>query len=119
MMFKEFITFLGTKDLQATSRFYKNILGLTVYRDQGICLIFNINTQSKIGFCIHMSVIHEEKSPIITLVTENVDELYNKLISMGVEIKEKPKKNQKFNIYHFFFKDPNGYTIEIQNFLDI
>ena len=118
MMFKEFITFLGTKDLKATSDFYQKFLGLTVYKDQDVCLIFNINAQSKIGFCTHMSIVHDEKSPIITLVTEDVDEIYNSLIRKGAEIKEKPKLNQKFHIYHFFFKDPNGYTIEIQNFLD-
>ena len=118
MMFKEFITFLGTKDLKKTSDFYQNILGLTVYKDQDICLIFNITNQSKIGFCKHVSVIHDEKSPIITFVTEDVDELYNKIINAGLYIPEKPKINHKFNIYHFFFKDPNGYTIEIQKFLD-
>lgn len=117
-MFKEYITFLGTKDLVKTSNFYQNILGLTIYKDQKICLIFHINTQSKIGFCEHIPVIHDDKSPIITLVTEDVDEVYNKLIEEGLEIAESPKLNKKFNIYHFFFKDPNGYTIEIQRFLE-
>ena len=50
MEFKEFITFLGTKDLKKTSNFYQNIIGLTLYKDQDVCLIFNINNQSKIGF---------------------------------------------------------------------
>jgi len=98
MEFKESITFLGTKDLKKTSFFYQNILELTLYKDQGYFLIFNINYQSKIGFCKHISIVYDDKSPIITLVTEEVDEQY-------------------FNIYHFFFKDPNGYTIEIQKFL--
>jgi len=118
MMFKEFITFLGTKDLNKTSDFYQNILGLTLYKDQKICLIFNINKQSKIGFCEHLPVMHDNKSPIITLVTEEVDEVYNKLVNKGLKILESPKLNKKFNIYHFFFKDPNGYTIEIQRFLE-
>ncbi len=118
MKFKECITFLGTNDLAITSNFYQNILGLTLYKDQGVCLIFNINRTSKIGFCEHMPLIHTKKSPIITLVTEDVDENYNRLIKMGVKISAKPKINQKFNIYHFFFEDPNGYTIEIQKFLD-
>jgi catechol 2,3-dioxygenase-like lactoylglutathione lyase family enzyme len=117
-MFKEFITFLGTKDLEVTSEFYQNILGLTVYKDQGTCLIFNINAQSKIGFCTHIPVVYDDKSPILTLVTDNVDEIYCVLIRKGAKIKGKPKLNQKFHIYHFFFKDPNGYTIEIQKFLD-
>ena len=35
-----------------------------------------------------------------------------------IEIPNPPKINSKFNIYHFFFKDPNGYTLEVQKFLD-
>jgi len=65
-----------------------------------------------------MPVIHNNKSPIITLVTEDVDKVYNKLINKGLKIAESPKLNKKFNIYHFFFKDPNGYKIEIQRFLE-
>ena len=117
MKYDEFITFLGTKDLKVTSNFYQNILGLTLYKDQKVCLIFNITKQSKIGFCEHIPVIHDEKSPIITLVTEKVDEVYTKLVKNGLKISERPKLNQKFDIYHFFFKDPNGYTIEVQKFL--
>jgi len=117
MKFNEFITFLGTHDLKKTSYFYQNILGLTIYKDQKTCLIFNINEQSKIGFCEHLPVIHDKKSPIITLVTNDVDGVYNKLIEKGLDITASPKLNKKFNIYHFFFKDPNGYTLEIQRFL--
>ena len=43
MMFKEFITLVGTKDLNETSDFYQNILELTIYMDQRVCLIFNLN----------------------------------------------------------------------------
>ncbi|MHA2283423.1 MAG: VOC family protein [Promethearchaeota archaeon] len=64
-----------------------------------------------------MPVVQQEKSPILTFVTEDVDDFYNKLIRLGIEIRDKPKTNKKFAIYHFFFKDPNGYTIEIQKFL--
>ncbi|MBY9008807.1 MAG: VOC family protein [Candidatus Lokiarchaeota archaeon] len=52
------------------------------------------------------------------MVTKEVDEVYHKLVNKGLKIAESPKLNKKFNIYHFFFKDPNGYTIEIQRFLE-
>ena len=61
MKFKEFITFLGTDDLKKTSQFYQDILGLTLYKDQKVCLIFSINEQSKIGFCEHMPVVYKDK----------------------------------------------------------
>jgi catechol 2,3-dioxygenase-like lactoylglutathione lyase family enzyme len=117
MEYDEFITFLGTNDLKKTSKFYQDILGLRLYKDQKICLIFSVNNSSKIGFCEHMPVVYRDKSPIITLVTEEVDEVYAKLSKNGLEISERPKLNKKFDIYHFFFNDPNGYTIEIQKFL--
>ncbi len=55
---------------------------------------------------------------ILILLTEKIDETYHKLIKFRVDGIEQPKINEKFNIYHFFFKDPNGYMIEIQKFLD-
>jgi len=118
MKFDEFITFLGTENLKKTSELYQNGLGLELYKDQGLCKIFHITKESKIGFCSHMPVIFKEKSPILTLVVKNVDETYNRLISKGIEIPNPPNINSKFNIYHFFFKDPNGYILEIQKFLD-
>ncbi|MFX0146872.1 MAG: VOC family protein [Candidatus Hodarchaeota archaeon] len=118
MRIQEFITFLGTKNLNNTAYFYQNVLGLKLYKDQGLCKIFNVTKESKIGFCSHMPIISADKGPILTLVVENVEEFYEKLINLGQEIPNPPKINPKFNIYHFFFYDPNGYTLEIQKFLD-
>jgi len=118
MRIKEFITFLGTKNLNETANFYQNILGLELYKDQGLCKIFNITKESKIGFCSHIPITFTDKGPILTLVVENVEKIYQKLINSGLEIPNPPKLNPKFNIYHFFFHDPNGYTLEIQKFLD-
>jgi len=110
---------LGTKDLQASSHFYQNILRMPLYKDQkGICKIFTITAESKIGFCLHMPVTFKEKSPIITLIVDDVDKVYQELLDKNVEVIEAPKYNPTFNIYHFFFQDPNGYTIEVQRFLE-
>ncbi|MBY9005025.1 MAG: VOC family protein [Candidatus Lokiarchaeota archaeon] len=118
MKLKEFILFLGTDDLKKTAEYYLNILNLTLYKDQGICQIYNISKDCKIGFCSHMSITREAKSPIITFVTEDVDEVYEDLLNKGSKISQPPQKNPKFKIYHFFTEDPNGYTIEVQKFLD-
>ena len=118
-MYKEFILFLGTKNMESTSDFYQNILNMPLYKDQeGICKIFTISKESKLGFCSHMPVKFKDKCPIITLIVKDVDKMYQELLSKDVEINEAPKHNAKFNIYHFFLEDPNGYTIEIQKFLD-
>lgn len=118
MKLNQFIFFLGTDDLTKTADYYLNVLNLTLYKDQGICQIYNISNDCKIGFCTHMSITRETKSPILTFVTEDVDKIYEELLNRGAKISQPPQKNLKFKIYHFFMEDPNGYTIEIQKFLD-
>ncbi len=117
MIYEGLIVFLGTNDLEITHTFYHDILGLPLYKDQGLCRIYDIPSGGRIGFCQHMDVSISGKSPIITILTENVDEVYKKLLQKGVKIEKEPVVNHKFNIYHFFAIDPNGYHVEIQKFL--
>lgn len=112
------ITFLGTQDLRKTEEFYTKFLGFKCYKDQGKCQIYKVPGGGMIGFCSHIDVIASRKSPIITFITSDVDQVYHILTKKEVAIHEKPKKNPNFPIYHFFLKDPNGYTIEVQKFLD-
>jgi len=116
-MYNDSILFLGTKDLEKSTKLCIDILGLTLYKDQTKCKIFRINEGSAIGFCEHIDVVHGNKSPIITLVVDDVDFVYNRLTAFDVEA-SKPSLNEYFKIYHFFFKDDNGYTFEIQKFID-
>lgn len=111
------IVFFGTEDLEITHRFYHEIIGLSLYKDQGLCHIYDVEGGGKLGFCEHIKILKDKKSPIITLVVEDVDALYEKLVSNSIVVKHPPKENPKFNIYHFFLEDPNGYTVEIQKFL--
>ena len=55
---------------------------------------------------------------LFTLITDEVDGWYEHLQSRDVAITTPPKLNETYGIYHFFVRDPNGYLIEIQRFLD-
>ena len=109
------IHFYGTNDLAKTHQFYHDVLGFKVYKDQGVCMIYHF-FDSYIGFCTHLPIVHQHKSPIITLVVDDVDMYYERLLKIDQEIKP-PKLNKQFKIYHFYTTDPNGYTIEIQRFI--
>jgi catechol 2,3-dioxygenase-like lactoylglutathione lyase family enzyme len=54
----------------------------------------------------------------LTIVTPEVDGWYRHLRDRGVVFQEPPALNPRYNIYHSFLRDPNGYLIEIQRFLD-
>lgn len=116
--FNGLIVFLGAKDLEQTDKFYAGILGLKLYKDQGVCKIYDIPGGGCLGFCTHVPVTRAEKSPIITLLSEDVDGLYQDLAKTEFAPALPPVINPNFNIYHFFVIDPNGYWVEIQRFLD-
>lgn len=111
------VTFLHTLDLAETAVFYQNILGLKTVLDQGKCQIFQISADAFIGFCEHFEGVNPD-GVILTLVSEQVDEWHDYLVAENVPIEKPPTLNETFNIYHIFLRDPNGYLVEIQRFLD-
>jgi len=117
MPFSQQVTFLYTEDLERTARFYEEILELPLVRDQVVCRIYQSSPDGYIGFCTHLDAVRP-KGIILTLVTENVDDWYRRLKDKGVSIEAPPVHNPKYQIYHFFFQDPNGYMLEIQRFDD-
>lgn len=110
------ITFLHAQDLEETRKFYTEVLGLTLARDQGVCLIFEITQSAYLGFCAHIEPIPPGRKVILTLVSDDVDGWYTALKESGQNIIDPPTANPKYEIYHFFIPDPNGYWIEIQRF---
>ena len=114
------ITFLYTDDFTASTRFYEDKLGLELWLDQGTCRIYSISGFAYLGLCqINETSIpsyNKQPSVIFTLVTPQVDEWFEYLKGRGIEFEKPPTLNKKYNIYHCFLRDPNGYLIEIKRF---
>jgi catechol 2,3-dioxygenase-like lactoylglutathione lyase family enzyme len=115
--FESHITFLNTEDLEATTRFYEEVLGLTLVLDQGGCRIFQVAAEAYVGFC-KRETVGPTQGVILTLVTDEVDEWSERLSRRGVSLETQPRHNPEYNIYHCFLRDPNGYLVEIQRFDD-
>jgi catechol 2,3-dioxygenase-like lactoylglutathione lyase family enzyme len=112
------VTFLYTANLSQTAAFYENILGLPLVLDQGSCRIYQVQGAAFLGFCQHMDMPPEPGGIILTLVSQEVDRWADYLQAHGVALEKPPTLYARFNIYHCFLRDPNGYLIEIQRFLD-
>lgn len=113
--FEQFIVFLRAADLEATAQFYEQVLCLPLVREQGTCRIYRVGAGGYLGFCVHLEPM-EARGLIATLVTQDVDGWYQHLLAQGVTIVSPPAYNPKYAIYHFFFRDPDGYLLEIQRF---
>ena len=114
---KSGIVFLKTRDLETTTAFYTGVMGFKLALDQGACRIFCICTNAFLGFCLTEGGTGSEEV-IVTLEIEDVDGFCEHLEAQGVEIEVRPRLNEKYNIYQMFVRDPNGYLVEIQRFLD-
>jgi hypothetical protein len=107
------ILFLNTKDLEGIRKFYQAKIGMTLWLDQGDCIILK-HGNLIVGFC------KGEEKPFGGLITffyetkEEVDEIYRVL---NLNADNPPQVNEKFGIYHFYAQDPEGRRLEFQCFL--
>ena len=111
------ITFCSVSDLERTSRFWGERMGLELVLDQGTCRIYHTTGKAYLGFCQRDSVAAVEQI-ILTIVSEEVDAWHARLVASGAEIDHEPRHNPAYGIYHFFARDPDGYRVEIQRFDD-
>ncbi len=114
----EQITFLYTRDLVQTAHFYEEVLALPLVLDQGSCRIYRVADAAYVGFCERAAAPEEPRGILFTLVTPDVDGWYAYLQQHNVPFDKAPALNEAYGIYHCFARDPNGYIIEIQRFLD-
>ncbi|MCB0046026.1 MAG: VOC family protein [Caldilineaceae bacterium] len=111
------VTFFYTPDLAAAAHFYETVLELPLVLDQGSCRIYRVSGDAFLGFCERTDAGKPE-GVIFTLVTHEVDAWYEHLLGHGVRVEKPPAYNPAYNIYQFFARDPSGYLLEIQTFLD-
>ena len=107
------IVFLKCIDLKKNLDFYQNTVDMEMWLEQpGIAILRHGNML--LGF-------HEAGSTdmecLITFFYESqsdVDAMHKKLDKQAVS---QPKFNDRYKIYHFFAKDPEGRNIEFQYFM--
>jgi catechol 2,3-dioxygenase-like lactoylglutathione lyase family enzyme len=112
------VTWVYTADLEGTCKFYADVLGLALAVDQGASRIYRAGRTAFIGVClVRPGRWVEPKGVVITLVTREVDAWHARLLAKGIEA-DAPGVSQTWGIYHFFARDPNGYVVEFQGFLN-
>ena len=60
MSFDSFITFLPTRDLAQTARFYEEVLKLELALDQTRCRIYRVTQDGFLGFCLKDEIKPQE-----------------------------------------------------------
>jgi catechol 2,3-dioxygenase-like lactoylglutathione lyase family enzyme len=116
------ISWVYTQDLDSTALFYADVLGLECIRDEGDARIFATAASAAIGVCSAFADpgfairVVEPKGGMISIVTDDVDAWYRRLVEKDIALAGPPHRLEQFGIYTFFVTDPNGYVIEFQQF---
>ncbi len=112
------VMFLPTDNHQKIIDFYEGVLGLELVRDQTLCRIYKTGPTSYLGFCDRGYGIPTDYRVVITLLIDDVDGVYKVLKDQGIATESTPALSERFNVYQFFVRDPNGYLIEVQRFIE-
>ena len=111
------ITFVPVADLARSASFYETVLLLHLTLDQGGIRIYRAANGGFIGLCQSDGPLSADDRLILTFVTDRVDEWHTRLTAQGVPTDGAPRENERYQIYHFFARDPDGYRLEVQRFL--
>lgn len=115
------ITFFYYKDLDEAVRFYRDLVGLDATMDEEWVKIFQVSATSSIGLVLDGRGFHpvsDDKPAMLSLVTNDVDAWYQKLVQADVPIlkalppADSPTDPGRAPVRGFVAEDPGGYTVE-------
>ena len=112
-----FIPFYPVHDLEATRDFYVRELGLELEREEGRCMILRA-AGGHVGFCLFDGSLPDHDGLTLALVSPDVDGVYQRLRRLGAETELPPRRDEHYRVYHFYARDPDGYRVEIRQFIE-
>ncbi len=104
---------IGVRDLERAVAFYRDMLGLEVTTIPAANMA-TVRVGSNLSLDLDPSLTpadNEPKPVIIGFVVESADEAYARLKAKGVALQSEPQ-DQYWGVRNFYFRDPDGYTIE-------
>ena len=113
----QLITFLYTDDLPRSVAFYRDVIGLEPVLDQGRVTIFRVNPGAFLGVSELPNRPRGTDGVMVTFVVD-VDATARRLEAAGVVWDDPPAPRMDGTVYAAFFRDPDGYRLEIQEFRD-
>jgi len=114
------ITFFYYTDIDRAEAFYRDTLGFTKVIDVSFARVF------KAAENIHVGIVDtkegylktaENKPVMLTWSTDDIDAWHRKLVKAGVTMELPPKEVDYLHMKTMLFKDPEGYTLEILQWL--
>lgn len=111
------ITFLYTANLPRLCRFYEETLGLRCVVDQGRCRILRASATALIGLCDIPGRPLGTEGVLVSFAVADLDAAIAALSARGVTFEGPATTGMGGTVRSAFFRDPQGYRLEIQSFI--
>ena len=112
MSVRRIVPDITSKDLDASRRFYVDVLGLEVAMDMG----FIVTLVSPTNPTAQVSLMTDDGSstilPQMSVEVADVDDVHSRAVSRGLNIVY-PLTNEPWGVRRFFVTDPNGIVINV------
>jgi predicted enzyme related to lactoylglutathione lyase len=112
------VVWLYADDLDRLAGFYRDVIGLPQVLDQGVCRVFQVSPTGFLGVCNKEGRPRGTKGMMFTFLVEDVEAAYEHFLARGVQFDGPPNMLGGRTVYSAFFRDPEGYWLEIQEFND-
>ena len=114
------ITFFYYKDLARATEFYEKVLGFERVIDIELAKVFKVHEGSHVGLVdgnIGYLKYMESKPVMLCWFSDDIERWYQYLKDKGVPIEQPPEKQSYLEMKTMLFRDPEGYLLEILQWL--
>lgn len=114
------IVFTYYNDLNRACDFYSEVMGFEKVIDVDFAKVYKIAENAHIGLVDGKRGSlkpFKDKPVMITIIVDDIDTWHRHLVENKVEIDQPPKEPTYLKMKTLLFRDPEGYIIEILEFL--
>lgn len=112
------MTWLYTDDFDKLIPFYRDVLELEMVLEQPRTRVFKTAPGAYLGVCVMAERPLGTKGVMYTFLCADVMAMYEYLLTKGVEFEHPPRALGDGTLIATFFRDPQGYHLQIQEFRD-
>ena len=114
------ITFTYYNDLEAAAEFYGDVMGFELVIDVDFAKVYRVYGETHVGIVdgnLGSIKAAEDKPVMISFIVDDIESWHAYLSGRGVDVFQPPKEASYLRMKTMLFRDPEGYVLEVLEFL--
>ena len=115
------ITYTYYNDLKAAAEFYGGVMGFEKVIDVEFAKVYRVYDSTHVGIVdgnLGSIKASEDKPVMISFIVDDIESWHSYLKEKGIDVFQPPKEASYLRMKTMLFRDPEGYVLEILEFLE-